>query len=287
MACGSEKAGDGMRVSPTEIAGGGRVICLVLALLLLAGTAAAQQFPVEHHRSWWWNRGGSLEVTEGGLHFVPRAKEKATASAAADGDAVSGDSNAVVLPWEAIQQLELAQKEIRVVTYEDQRWQLGRDRHLRFILLSPEDDQATPEPADLAEPADFAGLAQVLREALGLRLVNTLAGGMTDVQWRVPAKRSGVPRGVEGTLAFTGSEVVFESETARESRRWPLEQIDTVASAGPLSLTVTARERAVADQGGYRSFQFQLKQPLQPEQYRKLWQAIETAHGLRLRYHAP
>lgn len=240
--------------------------CL-LALLLLLGTSLAAQetaapWAVTHERALWRDVQGTLSLGPEGFVFT-RVEKKPE------------DSKPLLLRWNDIQQATLAERRLEIVTYHDVVWQLGRDRMFHFKLT--------------AGDASFAASAPVLRENLGERVVVALQADplsleRKDVQWRIPAKRLGPLRGVEGVLIFTGDELLFNTSRAGESRIWPVATIATIAQTGPLSLNITAPERALSDQGGHRSFAFQLKQPLSADHYQALWRRIERAHGTRLRF---
>ncbi|MCW5965192.1 MAG: hypothetical protein KIT83_14235 [Bryobacterales bacterium] len=236
-----------------------RIGITLLALACTLPLVAQQQFPVRHQRSLWWDKPGELHVTDAGIRFV--------------GSGTKGDSAPLELGWDDIQQLTLSEAQLEIVTYRDQRWQFGRDRHFRFVLAT-----------DADAGSRFADLESRLDMSLGQRLVRAHKGEPAAPLWSIPAKRTGLPRGVEGTLYFDGKQLRFVSERPGQSRNWPLSQVASIASTGPLSFTVVAPERALADQGGHRSFEFQLKQPLTPERYRQLWLSIEAAHGTRLRF---
>lgn len=245
--------------------------CLFVLCLLLAATLAGQepnaqltasQWTVTHERALWPDAEGSLSLTPEGFVFT-RAEKKPE------------EAKPVLLRWDDIQQATLAERRLEIVTYHDVVWQLGRDRIFRFRLSAPD--------------ASLVTVAPILRAHLGERAVvalhpDPLVVERKAVQWRIPAKRLGLVRGVEGVLIFTGDELLFDASRAGDSRIWPVKLIDAIAQTGPLSLNITAPERALADQGGYRSFAFQLKQPLSSENYQALWRRIEHAHGTRLRF---
>jgi hypothetical protein len=243
-----------------------RFAALLLCIVWVLGgqeLAALGPWPVTHERALWPDAEGTLSLDGAGLRFARAAKK-------------DGAEKALALGWNDIQQLTLSEGAIEVVSYRDVRWQLGRDRQFRFEMRRGE-----------AGDGSFAAAEAALRRQLGSRLVVALGAGSGEgdtARWELAAKRSGLLHGVEGTLAFTGAEVVFRSAKAEESRRWLLSEIETIAQTNPYSFTVTVPERALADQGGYRSFSFQLKQPLSEARYQELWRAVERAHGTRLRF---
>ncbi|MCZ2155849.1 MAG: hypothetical protein LC114_18430 [Bryobacterales bacterium] len=237
------------------------ILSLLCAMNLFANETVGP-WTVSHERAFWFSQQGVLAAGNDGIQFT-RASKK------------NKDEKPLLLRWDDIQQLTLADRKIEIVTYHDVVWQLGRDRILRFRLEGKD--------------TSFWGMAPVLRNMLGERMIDALWTettllDRTAVHWQIPAKKTGLIKGVEGSLIFTPDELIFNAEPDGESRAWPLATIETIAQTGPLSLTVTAPERALSDEGGYRSFLFQLKQPLRAEQYQELWRAIERAHGTRLRF---
>lgn len=240
-------------------------VLLLCVVWVLGGQdgAALGPWPVTHERALWPDAEGTLSLDSEGLRYSRTTKK-------------DGAEKALALGWNDIQQLTLSERAIEVVSYRDVRWQLGRDRQFRFALRGGEAGDGT-----------FAAAEAELRRQLGSRLVVAVGGGSGEagaVRWELPAKRLGLLRGVEGRVAFTGTELVFRAVKAEESRQWPLAEIETLAQSSPYSLTVTVPERGLADQGGYRSFSFQLKQPLGAAQYQELWRGVERAHGTRLRF---
>lgn len=231
-----------------------------LALPVAGQETAADPFSsvsAQHERSLWKNKAGRLSVVPEGLRFEVSSRKSKEAP------------GAIQLAWTDIQQLILEEDTVSVVTYQDQRWQLGRDRHYRFHLSE----------------SGLAGneLESLLRERLGNRLVLATRGTQDLVLWQRSAKLSGVFSGTEGVLIFSQNELQFVTEKTGKGRRWPLSQIGTVSRVNATELLVTAPERAVSDEGRQRSFYFQLKQPLTQKQFQELWRETEEAQGLRLR----
>jgi hypothetical protein len=237
-------------------------ILLLLCLTGLSAQEAPVNWAVAHQRAFWLDAEGTLSLLPEGLEFARLEKKPENAKP-------------LLLHWDDIQQILLAERRLEIVTYRDIVWQFGRDRVLRFKLS--------------AENASFAGTEPTLRANLGERLVaalgaDPLVAERSEIRWRIQAKRTGLFRGTEGELIFTGDALLFDASQPGESRQWPIATIATVAQTGALSLAVTVPERALSDQGGHRSFLFQLKQPLEAERYRELWRRIERAHGTRLRF---
>lgn len=159
--------------------------------------------------------------------------------------------------YEDIQRLELGAEELRIVTYEDSKWQLGRDREYMF-------DQLPSEMAAQLYPNLYARLDQ--------RFVARVADAYVEPLWEMPAKRLRGWGGVEGVLRAGPDRVVFASEKPGESRTWRYSDIANVTSAGPFDFTVTSHD------GDTR---FQLKQLFPETRFNDLWRRIHEANGLK------
>jgi hypothetical protein len=160
--------------------------------------------------------------------------------------------------YDDIQQLTLSPDRLRIVTYEDQKWQLGRDRVYVFDRL----------------PADLAGNAyRLLADRLDQRFVAAFADNQVEPIWRVPAKLAHGRSGPQGVLLFGADKVVFRTRQAGESRTWRIKDIENVASADAFDLTITTHER---------DFRFQLKQELPEAQFRQFWLRINSRRGLEI-----
>lgn len=168
--------------------------------------------------------------------------------------------------WDDVQQLWIAPRSLRVLTYEDSRWQLGRDRSHRF---------------DLAGAGSFEEAWTFLKDRLDQRLVAALAQPEGDLWWSVPAKRLRRFGGDHGELIVTSAGVVFRSRAGEASRTWRWRDLESVSRTGPFQLTFTTYERALADYGALKSFTFQLKRPLEDEAFRRLRLRVNRHHGLQ------
>ncbi len=179
----------------------------------------------------------------------------------------SGKGNAHSREWkyEDIQQLTLGTEVVRLLTYEDVRWQLGRDREYTFDGL----------------PEGFvAQVRDTLLARLGSRLVASEADSSFRPMWRIPAKLERAYGGSQGVLAVGEDRVVYRTEAADASRTWPMGDIENVSSSGPYDLTITTAERFGWRRGGGREARFQLKEPLDEGRYNKLWKAVQRTKGL-------
>ncbi|MCS7314793.1 MAG: hypothetical protein RMI94_01520 [Bryobacterales bacterium] len=168
--------------------------------------------------------------------------------------------------WDDVQQLLVAERTLRLLTYEDSRWRLGRDRSHRY---------------ELAGAGSFEAVWTLLKDRLDQRLVAALARPEGELWWSMPAKRLRRLGGDHGELLVTEAGVVFRSRSAEASRTWRWKDLDSVSRTGPFQLIFATYERALADYGGLKSFAFQLKRPLGEEDFRRLWLRVNRRHGLQ------
>lgn len=156
-----------------------------------------------------------------------------------------------------IQRLELAPDRLRIVGYEDNRWQLGRDREYVFDSL----------PQDMA-----AQLYPNLYARLDQRFIARVPDSFVEPVWQAPAKLIRGLGGVSGTLRVGDDRIVFESPKPGDSRTWRYSDVQNIASAGPFDFTIASLD------GDTR---FQLKQALPEEQFNRLWRRVNQANGLQ------
>ena len=161
-------------------------------------------------------------------------------------------------PYAEIQQLELARDHVRILTYEDVRWQLGRDREYRFDHL----------PVELS-----ARVHPFLTQRLDQRYLAHIAEPATAATWDVPAKLLLGRSGSNGRLKIAPDQIVFDGGERGESRTWKYSDITNVNSSDPFELSVTTIE------GENR---VQLKSALPEDRYQDLWLRISQFHGLKV-----
>jgi len=157
-----------------------------------------------------------------------------------------------------IQQLTLGPESLRIVTYEDNRWELGRDRVYIFDKL----------PAGLT--TDWY---PILRARLDQRFVAALADDEVKPQWQVPAKLIHGRGGSQGVIVVGADRLVYKSSRPGESRTWRVSDLENVSSSDAFDLAITTHER---------EFRFQLKRALSAARYQELWMRVNQAHGLRI-----
>jgi hypothetical protein len=158
-----------------------------------------------------------------------------------------------------IQQLSLSDAELRILTYEDQKWQLGRDRDFVFDHL--------PE-----------GLVQqvypLFTRNLDQRFIAELSEPVVHVLWQAGAKLRHGLGGSQGDLLIGDDSIIYQAKAQGESRTWRFEDIDNIATAGPFDLAITTLERSDWRHAGPTEFRFELKQALSEDRYNELWRRI-------------
>jgi hypothetical protein len=219
---------------------------LLIHALLIEPQAFAQQGVWRvRHRHLRNGMAGTLRVTADTIAFDERDKK--------------GRPTAHSRQWkyEDIQQLTLGTKTLRILTYEDQRWEPGRDREFVFDGL----------PAGLGTQ-----LYAAWRDRLDARFVAALADDQTHPEWELPVKLVHGRNGSQGILRFGADRIVYKTAEGEESRTWRIRDLENVSTSGPFDLTITAHEG---------EFRFQLKEALAEDRYNRLWRQISRANGLQ------
>jgi len=221
--------------------------------VLLAAAATAQQAEVRH-RHLHGGENGTLRVTSEGVTFDEAGKKK---------------DHSRKWVWSDIQQLDLRRDSMSILTYEDNKWNSGRDTQYNFDRV----------------PEDFIlQIRTALRQNLRGRLVEmTPKSASNDFEWKAPAKLSRAGwRGSNGVLSVGPGEVAFEAARPEDSRTWSIADIESIATSGPYDLAITTMERSGFARASGREFRFQLKEPLDPARYQQLWTRVERARGLQI-----
>jgi hypothetical protein len=218
----------------------------ITAVLIWAAALAGAQpltFQVRHEHL----RGGAagtLSIDADSVSFQEQAKE---------------GKHSREWRYEDIQQLSLSSGTLRILTYDDQKWQLGRDRDFVFDRLGE----------------GLVTMARPLFEAkLGRRFVASLADEDLHVLWQAGVKLRHGLSGSQGALLVGDDRIVYQSHAAGESRTWRFEDIDSISTGGPFDLTITTGERSPWRHAGPTEFRFQLKEELAENRYNDLWRGI-------------
>jgi hypothetical protein len=218
----------------------------VIALLMLGATAAAEQNTIAvRHKHVRKGGAGQLHVRDSSLSFQEAGKKQ---------------SHSREWTFEDIQQLYIAPNIIRVLTYEDVSWKLGKDREYEFDHL--------PEGAAQRVLSDLRGRID------DRRVVVAIPDLSLKPLWQVKAKLVEGRGGSEGVVLVGQDSIVYNSAERGASRTWRFRQIDNISSSGPFDLTITTFERSGSRFAGRRDFRFQLKAELSEERYTALWRGL-------------
>jgi hypothetical protein len=217
----------------------GIAACVILSATL---NAAAPVYDVEH-RHVRHGGTGTLRVDESSISFQERGKEA---------------KHSRTWKYDDIQELTLGPDALRIVTYEDKRWELGRDRVYVFEKLPP----------------NFAAeWYPVFSASLDARFVAALADEAFQPAWQLPVKLAHGRSGSQGLLLVGEDGAVYKSAEPGESRTWRMRDLENVSSSGAFDLTISTHER---------EFRFQLKHTLDDAHYQKLWLRVNRERGLRI-----
>ena len=224
--------------------------------LLLFGVsppvALAQTYTYEvRHQHWRKGAAGKLRISPEGISFEEHSKKTKT------------DSRE--WRYEEIQQLTVSPTELRILTYEDSKWKLGRDREYVFDRL----------PKELAEQT-----YHLLNGKLDQRFIAGIPNPDASPDWKARAKLDGGLSGTLGTLVISREEVVFDAGERGGSRSWRLMDIDNISRTGPLDFTLTTAEKSGWFRGGMRQFHFQLQETLPDSRFYALWRRLSQSKGL-------
>lgn len=224
--------------------------------LLLFGVSVpaawAQTYTFEvRHQHWRGGAMGTLRVGPDEISFAENSKKTKT------------DSR--IWRYEEIQQLSVSPAELRILTYEDSKWKLGRDREYVFDRL----------PKELAEQT-----YDLLNGKLDQRFIAAIPGPETAAEWKAKAKLDQGFSGTLGTLVISREGVTFDAGERGGSRSWRLMDIDNISRTGPLDFTLTTNEKSGWFRGGMTQFHFQLQEMLPESRFYGLWRRLNQSKGL-------
>lgn len=238
----------------------------VLASLVFGATMAVAQaddartFRVEHDHL-WGRCEGELVFGDGAVTYKASKPEHAT-----------------TWKYEDIQQLEIDEGHIAILSYDTRRRDLGRDRVFRFKVLQHAPDAAfrTEMEGKLARPL----VSGILPEGLG-------------VKFSIPARHRRFAGSTQGVLEFSDDYVIFradgkadgndggktvEKNTEASSRVWRYGELLSLASTGPFRLRVGAMEKTGGEYGEEKPYNFDLKRRLTEAESDFLWEKINRPH---------
>jgi hypothetical protein len=223
----------------------------VLLLLLLAQPMAAQTLTVIHEKRFWRDSGGTIQLTDEGI--VYRAKK---------------EKESRKWKYEDIQYFDrISSKEFTILSYEDSRILLGRDKQYHFLIVKGEltDDVFHKITGRLNKPATNRQIPRTV-----------------NAQYEIPVKHLHTFGGCQGTLEFTENAIYYVTDYRKDAREWILARdIQSVWSSDRYQLEIYAFDNNRREFSRLRVYKFDLKQPLDQAFYRSLKIKLfdlETAH---------
>ena len=195
---------------------------------------------------------GLIEIGEGSISFKEAGKNS---------------KHSREWKYQDIQQLTLSPTELSILSYDDEKWQLGRDREYSFDQL----------------PKDFASqVCPLLKARLDQRFVAHLSDLDVRPLWQVGAKLLHRFGGSQGTLLFAEDRIVYRADNG-DSHTWPYTDLENISTSGHFDLSLTTSERSGWPRGSITDYHFQLKQALSDERYNDLWRRVHNSQGARFR----
>lgn len=227
-----------------------RIEKTISAILMLSFAAWGGPLSVQvRHRHLRKGATGQIEIGESSISFKEAGKSS---------------KHSWEWKYEDIQQLTLSPTELRILSYDDAKWQLGRDREYVFDQL----------------PKDFATQAySLLRTRLDQRLVAHLGDPDVKPLWQVGAKLLHRLGGSQGTLLFAEDRITYKADRG-DSHTWLYNEIENVSTSGHFDLSIATSERSGWPRGSTTDYHFQLKQVFSEERYNELWRRVNRANGL-------
>lgn len=167
---------------------------VVIALVMLEAGAAAESVTIRvRHTHLRKGGSGEIHIGESAISFQEAGKRR---------------SHSRRWAYDDIQQLYVAADRIRLLTYEDVSWRLGKDREYVFDEL--------PEGAAQRIVAALRGRIDERR------VVAAFPDASIQPIWQVNAKLLEGRGGSEGTLLVGSDSIVYNSAERDASRRWHL-----------------------------------------------------------------
>ena len=208
---------------------------------LLALHIDAQQFTynVQQDRT-IGHRDGELTISENGIEYRARKREKESRSWSYSGD---------------IKLLEiLSATKIRIWTYKDRKLFLGKNESLTFNIIEGQIDQKV---------SDF------LRERITRPFVTSFIEESEVALAEIPVKHSHRFGGCEGVLRVYPNRLVYEANDKHDSRTWLWTDIRSVGRPDVYRLDVETFEPQLG--ASSRSFNFSLKEQISDKTYDLIW----------------
>ncbi len=217
-------------------------IIAILSLFIMT-SAAAQEFTYKVQQDRLiGHRDGELIISDTGVEYRATKREKER-RAWSYGD---------------IRLLEiLSPTQVRIWTYKDRKFLLGKDQSLTLNLVEGQIDQKV---------SDF------LRERIARPFVTSFVAEEGTILAQIPVKRTQRLGGFEGMLKVYPDRLVYESRTGHNSRSWRWTDIRGVGRPDVDRLDVETFEPQIG--ASSRSFNFILKEQMPDKTYDLIWSRV-------------
>ena len=217
------------------------IATLLISFAVNPASAQSYELPVEHEHTFRDCR-GTLVITPEGIEYRTAHKEDARAWRYTD-----------------LRQIKIeSSTRIELVSYEDQKRMLGRDRVFKFKALEGE---ITSE------------IGRLLVERAARPVVTSVAPSIEDAPaFETPVKRLHRFGGSIGRLKFYPDRLVYESvDTPSDSRHWRYGDIQNISQSDRYRFEVITFEEKL---GGPKAYNFQLRESLPTQTYDYVWARV-------------
>jgi hypothetical protein len=212
----------------------------VMLLSVFTSFLQAETFPVILEKTLWRDRNGTIEIDDQGITYTTQKKEQNR-----------------VWKWTDIQYFDrVSSKEFVVLTYEDNRRLLGRDKQYHFRITQGELSN---------------GLFDTVSKHLNRPLTDRVVPENVTARYTIPVKHEHVFGGCEGDLEFTADAIYYVTTHAPDGRVWHMDRdIVQVWSDDPYRLEIRAYDNNRREFSSTAAYKFELKEKLDPAFYREL-----------------
>ena len=209
-------------------------------LLAFCSLIAAETFPVALHRTLWCDGKGMVEINDQGITYTSNNKK-----------------HTLRFGWLDIQYFDrVSPNEFVVLTYEDRRLLLGRDREYHFVITQGE-----------LSGALFAMISRHLNRPL----TDRVPPGKVAAVYTIPVKHDRRLGGSEGELEFTPKAIYYVTKNKTDGRTWFMDRdIVSVWSDDPYRLEIRVYENNRREFSRTATYKFDLKEKLDSAFYREL-----------------
>jgi hypothetical protein len=213
---------------------------LLILVLLIPQSLSGQTLTVTLKKTFWPDGHGKVLIGEKAITYEASKKDESRT-------------------WEYpdIQHFDrISPKEFVILTYEDRRLALGRDRQFHFVITEGELDDEL-----------FDAITARLRKPVTDRVIPA----QVAAEYSVPAKHLHTFGGCEGVLKFTRDTIYYVTDHRDDAREWKLgRDVQSVWSADPYQLEIHAYDNNRREFSRTRVYNFQLKEALSQDFYRNL-----------------